>query len=95
MPRSDFSNITADLLARFKALLLSAVASVSPASPAEVIAAVEIVGGGVRMPSLQAIISSIFGDAVPLGAKLDDSSVALGAALLTLRATDNPAEGIY
>lgn len=90
--REDFSNITAGLITGFKGLLSSAISqsvegpgSVNNEEVISAIAAVEIVGGGVRMPTVQGVISSLFEDK-QLGAKFDDASVALGAALLTCKA---------
>merc|ERR1711871_1041578 len=45
------------------------------------VSAVEILGGGLRMQIVQAIVTEIFGAGMALGAKLDDGSVAYGAAL--------------
>lgn len=46
------------------------------------ISALEMWGGGARMPLAHAVVTKIFGSALPIGAKLEDSSIALGAALL-------------
>jgi molecular chaperone DnaK (HSP70) len=43
---------------------------------------VEVLGGGVRMQIVQQAIVEVMGEGTILGAKFDDSSVALGAALL-------------
>lgn len=47
--------------------------------------AVEVLGGGMRMPIVQSLVLKLFsssGNVTSLGAKFDDSSLALGAALL-------------
>jgi tetratricopeptide (TPR) repeat protein len=46
------------------------------------VAALEMWGGGARMPLAHSVLTKVFGSAVPIGAKLEDSSIALGAALL-------------
>lgn len=80
--RDDYVSTNAPLVERFKALLVSALESAG----VQEVAAVEVVGGGTRMPVLQQAITAKFGESIPLGAKFDDASVALGAALLKLKA---------
>jgi len=70
----------------FKALLLKAL---TQAGSPSTVTAVEVVGGGTRMPVLQQAIVAQFGEGVQLGAKFDDASVALGAALLRLKSLSN------
>ena len=74
----DLSKLCADLLARFKALVTKAL---SAAGGAQGIAAVEVLGGGVRMQVVQAVVQQVVGEHLPLGAKLDDASCALGVLL--------------
>jgi hypothetical protein len=94
LKRDEMQTICEELLNRFKALLQSALHRAG--IEADQIYAIEIVGGGARMPTVQAVLSGMFGADTPLGAKLDDGSVALGAALVSTRvATGNapPVEG--
>ncbi len=90
--REDFATITSDLIERFIKVIKSAIenSTLNDKSfniSSDPIAAVEILGGGVRMPSIQNAIINLFGngDSLPLGAKFDDASVALGAALIASR----------
>lgn len=88
MRRDEFASLCSELLERFKALIRSALASAGiTAEDMNTIGAIELVGGGVRMPSVQAAIMEILGDSLPLGAKFDDASVALGAALVSTKAS--------
>ena len=51
---------------------------------------IELLGGGSRMQIVQqVVITDIFGSDVDVGAKLDDSSLALGAALIVEAAWGN------
>lgn len=84
--RDDLANICADLTAKFTDLIAAALQR-SGVDKAD-IQAVEIVGGGIRMPILQQAIQAMFGSAMVLGAKLDDGSAALGAALVAAASTD-------
>jgi len=78
LKRDEFAKLSATLLEKFQQLLTQVVtdANLTPAD----ISAIEIVGGGSRMPILQDKLRHMFGE-LPLGAKLDDSAVAVGAAL--------------
>jgi molecular chaperone DnaK (HSP70) len=68
LKRDDLSKLCADLLDRFKALINKALAAAgvtvdNPAQPvSSQIAAVEVLGGGVRMQVVQAAIQSIVGE---------------------------------
>jgi molecular chaperone DnaK (HSP70) len=89
MRRDDFANACKDILDKFKDLIISAITSAGvtlPLSDHNDIAAVEILGGGVRMQIVQAAIFDIVGKDTHLGAKFDDGSIALGAALLATAA---------
>lgn len=86
--RDDFLSTNAPLIERFKALLTTALTQTG----APTVTAVEIVGGGMRMPVLQQVITSQFGEGIQLGAKFDDASVALGAALLRLKSLSSTEE---
>lgn len=79
LKRDEMYHLCSDLLDRFKGLITSTLAKLGE-NP--VVDAVEVVGGGVRMPVVQLAINQLVGESVPLGAKLDDGSVALGAALI-------------
>jgi heat shock 70kDa protein 4 len=91
--REELSTLSADLLTRFQQLVQTAITSASANSGSDnnEIAAIEVLGGGLRMPIVQqALLQGIqasssspsTSSSLPLGAKLDDGSVALGAALL-------------
>mmetsp|Transcript_19784 Transcript_19784/g.33087 ORF Transcript_19784/g.33087 Transcript_19784/m.33087 type:complete len:497 (+) Transcript_19784:207-1697(+) len=105
LQRDDLAKICAELLERFRTLLVDTlkpapagngveeegqdgmVASAPAADPVSV-AAVELLGGGCRMQIVQDVISSVLsssGGDVVVGHKLDDSTVALGAALISKR----------
>merc|ERR1711871_1291617 len=79
LTRDEMSRSCDSILERFRSLLLSAL-SKAQLTPGD-IHAIEIVGGGLRMQVVQAVVVSIFGESLPLGAKLDDNSVTYGAAL--------------
>jgi molecular chaperone DnaK (HSP70) len=83
LKRDEMQTICEELLTRFRSLVQAALEK--SGTSADQIHAIEIVGGGVRMPSVQNILASFFGSEIALGAKLDDGSVALGAALLSNR----------
>jgi hypothetical protein len=89
MRRDDFANACKDILGKFKDLISSAISNAGVSLPLgenSDIAAVEILGGGVRMQIVQAVIFDIVGKDTHLGAKFDDGSIALGAALLATAA---------
>lgn len=74
--RDEFAAICGLQLDAFVALLRSVLID------SQDIAAIEVCGGGVRMQVVQQAIHEIIGGGLTLGAKLDDGSCALGAALL-------------
>lgn len=80
-------HLCADLLDRFKALIASVMSQLPQTSEGGAVSvdAVEVLGGGVRMPVVQQTIAHFVGEHVTLGAKLDDGAIALGAALLFRR----------
>ena len=78
LTRDKLAEICSDVLSKFKEHLNTALNCAISASD---VAAVEILGGGLRMQVVQAIVTEVFGVEMTLGAKLDDSSVAYGAAL--------------
>lgn len=81
MTRDDLLKCAGDSIAKFKALIQSALSKAGVNNPSS-INAIEIVGGGMRITVLQQVIQQIFGSNIPLGAKLDDTSLAVGAALI-------------
>lgn len=78
LKRDEMFTFCQPLLEKFRSLLQSAMDVINASETP--LAAVETFGGGVRMPVVQQIITSLAGD-LPLGGKLDDSTIALGAAL--------------
>lgn len=84
------ASLCADLLNRLQAMIKSVFEQVASSEGSQVIHAIEVVGGGVRMPVVQQALqqgialanNAADGDVLPLGAKLDDGSLALGVALL-------------
>ena len=87
LTRDAMSRLVAKPLAAIKALLEKVLVTAGVTSAD--ISAVEITGGGVRMQVVQAIIHEVLSastspgtNALALGAKLDDGSIALGAALV-------------
>jgi len=94
LSRDELGVLTAGCLARLRALLDGALAKAPPLS------GVELLGGGSRMPAVQAVVAeslaaSQAGAAVAaelrFGAKLDDASLAVGAALIARAALDGGA----
>ena len=81
LKREEMSTFCGSLLARFKELIVGALRKAS--LDAGDVYAVEVLGGGSRMQVVQQVISEVFGAEMPLGAKFDDSSIALGAAIFT------------
>jgi hypothetical protein len=81
--RDELSTLCASQLARFKDLLNTALfTEANGITLGASLGAVEVLGGGARMQVVQQVIHSVVGQALPFGFKLDDSAVALGAALL-------------
>ncbi len=105
LKREEMASLCSDLLFRFQALVKAVFQQVSSSASfsagSQIIHAIEVLGGGVRMPvvqqSLQQSVAAEnnYGSAnegttpepFPLGAKLDDGSIALGVALLYAKAT--------
>lgn len=83
LTRSEMISSCSNELQKFKELLLQAIAQ-SGVDISE-IDNVEILGGGVRMPIIQAAILEVFSSCKVLGGKFDDSTVALGASLLAMK----------
>ena len=78
MTREDMARVCSEPLNKLSQLLNSVIEGFK-----DDIVAVEVVGGGVRMAMVQELILSVLGKDLPLGAKLDDGSIAVGAAILT------------
>lgn len=89
MTREEMARICAEPLQRLSQILNQAVEGIK-----EDIFAVELVGGGVRMAMVQEMILSAIGKELPLGAKLDDGSIAVGAAILANEQTDKAAQDL-
>jgi len=79
--RDELSSLCGALLNRFKGLIREIIKETNIS--VEAVSNVEVLGGGVRMQVVQAAIWEVLGEGKPLGAKLDDVSIALGGALLT------------
>jgi len=89
--REDLSSINTVLLEQFKKLIITALTNANISlvdnnndsnNNTNNKPLVEVMGGGVRMQVVQNAINQVFGENTVLGAKFDDSSVALGAALI-------------
>eukprot|EP01036_Dinobryon_divergens_P034893 gene34893-45152_t len=83
--RDEMSSLCEESLLKPLQELISA-ALVDAKVPAADVYAVEALGGGMRMPIIQSLVLKIFSGSVnvtSLGAKFDDGSVALGAALFS------------
>ncbi len=93
MNRRDLAEICAPLLSKLNALMKSTLNEANiEASDVDVI---ELLGGGSRMQIVQqVVITDVFGSDVDVGAKLDDSSLALGAALIVEAAWGNSGSSI-
>ena len=76
LKRDEMHHLCADLLDRFKALIASVMSQLpqTPEGGAGSVDAVEVLGGGVRMPVVQQTITHFVGEHVTLGAKLDDGA---------------------
>eukprot|EP01065_Artemidia_motanka_P015239 TRINITY_DN19109_c0_g1_i1.p1 TRINITY_DN19109_c0_g1~~TRINITY_DN19109_c0_g1_i1.p1 ORF type:complete len:451 (+),score=122.28 TRINITY_DN19109_c0_g1_i1:982-2334(+) len=79
--RTQFDALTADLIDAIAAPLSRLLKSGQP------VAAVELIGGGARMPAVQRALQEVAGSA-PLGHRLDkDDAVAVGASILAANLT--------
>mmetsp|Transcript_50356 Transcript_50356/g.116247 ORF Transcript_50356/g.116247 Transcript_50356/m.116247 type:complete len:719 (-) Transcript_50356:699-2855(-) len=79
--RDELATVCAPLYSRLRSVL----ETTSTHEGLQPLASVELCGGGTRMPSVQAVVSEALGGALgeaKFGAKLDDVSIAIGAALL-------------
>ena len=79
--QEDLLQANADYFARLRAML----SDLRDASQVDI---VEIVGGGTRMQVVKDALRDIFGEGTPVGQKLDDASIAYGAALLAMPSPD-------
>lgn len=89
MTREEMARICAEPLQRLSQVLNQAAEGIK-----EDIFAVELVGGGVRMAMVQEMILTAIGKELPLGAKLDDGSIAVGAAILANEQADKAAQDL-
>lgn len=81
LKREEMTQICDALLQQFQTLIQEALKQGNVEHSH--IAAIEVLGGGVRMPVVQQALHHVLhGEHLPLGAKLDDAALALGAALL-------------
>lgn len=83
MRRDEMAGVCQELLQRFKTLLTDTLRRAFGPALTDLYA-VEVLGGGARMQVVQGVIAEVVGPDVSLGAKMDDASVALGAALLSV-----------
>lgn len=83
LKRDELGALCEGLLARFKDLLNAALFNPATGSLGTNLGAIEVLGGGVRMQVVQQAVQSVCGQNLPFGFKLDDSAIALGAALLS------------
>merc|ERR1711871_1154454 len=81
MNRKELGEMCAPLLSKLNKMMQSTLDNANiKATDVDVI---ELLGGGSRMQIVQqVVITDIFGNNIDVGAKLDDSSLALGAALI-------------
>lgn len=87
LSRNEMSSITASLLQKFSEMVKAIVDKVGGVS------AVEILGGASRMVLVQnALLEALPKEVTVLGAKLDDSSVAMGAVLVATKKLANSDE---
>lgn len=88
LKREELTSLCKAQLDSFRCLVETALsrANLSPSD----IYAVEVLGGGIRMQVVQNVILQIFGNEMPMGAKFDDSSVALGAAIFVNKKASAP-----
>lgn len=95
LKRDELGALCEGLLARFRDLLNSALFTGKDGiCPGTSLGAIEVLGGGVRMQVVQQAINTVCGTSLPFGFKLDDSALALGAALLCMQARNAPAENV-
>lgn len=92
--RDELGALCEGLLSRFRDLLNTALFTEKDGTcPGTNLGAIEVLGGGVRMQVVQQAIHTVCGSALPFGFKLDDSALALGAALLCVQARNAPPAG--
>ena len=81
MSRGELVGVSQDLLARLEGLVTGCLSDAKV--DATSVVGVELVGGGSRMVVVhEAAVFKLFGSAIPLHAKLDDTSASVGAAML-------------
>ena len=79
LSRDELREAAAPALEGFKALLMDALEKAKKTKAFDAVDAVELLGGGSRVAVAQAVVADVFGVTV-FGAKLDDASLAHGAA---------------
>jgi hypothetical protein len=87
LSRSDLASIVQPLLDALRA----AVAAVLLSAPGAFVEVVEMMGGGARMPCVQAVVAAACPGAV-LGWRFDDASQSLGAALFAASSSSSSSE---
>lgn len=86
------SELTERLLSYFNKAIAAIPANEDGTKPT--IEALELNGGGSRMPIIHKLIFQAIGTTLPIGAKLDEGSIALGATLLYKKSLENK-ENVY
>ena len=96
LKRDELGLLCEGLLGRFKDLLNAALfnAQQDGVTPGTNLGAVEVLGGGVRMQVVQQVVHTVCGQHLPFGFKLDDSAIALGAALLAMQSRAASADAV-
>lgn len=81
--RDEFHEAAAPYINRFREHIAGCLAEGKLNAPVD---AIELLGGGCRIPIIQSVVLEEIGVELPLGAKLDDVSVARGAAVIAKQA---------
>lgn len=87
--RDELAGLCSPLISRIRALVEGALAEAGSGP----LSAVEVLGGGVRMHLVQEALKEFSGN-LPLGAKLDDGSVGVGAALVAMPLPVHPTASV-
>eukprot|EP01032_Pedospumella_encystans_P019121 gene19121-21750_t len=95
LKRDELGHLCEGLLGRFKDLLNAALFNAQDGvTPGTNLGAIEVLGGGVRMQVVQQVVHTVCGQHLPFGFKLDDSAIALGAALLAMQSRTASADAV-
>ena len=95
LKRDELGHLCEGLLGRFKDLLNAALFNAQDGvNPGTNLGAIEVLGGGVRMQVVQQVVHTVCGQHLPFGFKLDDSAIALGAALLAMQSRTASADAV-